>query len=337
MSNLSLFKDESIDPVFFSKINEKFIQNIKKYSLKYLENSSNYILLLDKIIDEVAKDMDEKKKQRLIAQAGSFLGESLKSSDFGEWIFSSKLKCWVIELPDKKKRRFEVNVFSIVQKRIENGIISSIGIWYRNLQREIFYGVGEIPSGRILKDKFKENPIAYYDNFFYNQGFYPISNTTLDIILDRYQKKNELKFLEEWENLEVGNKNLYQFIKKYLADKNLKDAKVVYFITIFMLIYKMLEYESEMYSYKLFSLPEVREKTINETAIKVNSEEEIKSIKDKIKIENPDLFKFFETLTEVVVSDDKAKENSWIIFFSLAFFYEIFDVEFKKAKIQKNI
>lgn len=331
MSNLTLFKDDSIDPAIFGKVNAKFIDNIKVYSIKYIENSSNYILLLDKIIDEVSFEMDSSKMQRIIAQTGSFLGESLKISDDGQWIFSPANKVWSIALKDRKKNQTEVSVFYLVNRRLKEENFS-IGLWYRELERELYYGKNNVPLNREEAQTSDLN-ISYYDNFYFNQGFYPIANTTLDTILDRYQSENEIVFLYEWKKWEKNNPNLYNFLDNYLAKKEKREPKVVYFITIFTLIYQMLEYESEMYSYKLFEAPQISESTIKGVTARLKMQENIEVVLEKIRIENPGIFYFFNNLyKEIINKDEENKEFAWIINYALALIYEIFDEEFRWIK-----
>lgn len=116
----------STQPDFFTDSAIEFftINDIVDYQFYDAETAVTFIYTIDEMIDAfITRIIDDEipLSALLLLHLGSALGEAYKLIFNGQWYFNENVERWVVQFTMPGGDIFEVNVFSKIMKRFENG------------------------------------------------------------------------------------------------------------------------------------------------------------------------------------------------------------------------
>jgi len=126
------------DAVFFTQTARGFFVLLKVPMFTNKKEALDFVRAYDGAVDELAAHMKESGNDysaHTILLFGSVLGEAFKYIFGGEWSFSEKQGRWTVLCQTQDASDVEMNVFHEVEKRIDNGMKSSIGGYFESIEK----------------------------------------------------------------------------------------------------------------------------------------------------------------------------------------------------------
>ncbi len=118
-------------PAQFVSVSEHFIVVTRRVLGIELRYDLDSIMKLDSIIDAIGPPRDQKASVDILQQVGSFLGEALRRTYGGRWVWDEGYATWRVHIPTPSGRDTTPGPFAKAQKRIESGMEDSISHFAR--------------------------------------------------------------------------------------------------------------------------------------------------------------------------------------------------------------